>query len=390
MTPNEDPILDMVDRERFVNDGSPTGLTWSHSSSAATCPRRSGPRFLVPTVRRSASESEMLGTLPDLFRSGDDVLVPIHPDCVHLLERSLHRRMLLEEGPHLTAIPTASPRTVYAQCGGWRGFVKLDYPHVLGRFARPLAGAKLFQGVWVSDHLRAREAHRHGVFHFAESAAVETAMEPGRRGGALFRNPSPTGGPFDTYVAFCSLFADDHFDPGSTAIILRLAHEHGGVAWIADHVILPLVRSLWTLVFDFGLWPEPHAQNIVLGLRSDGATGVIWRDCQGFCVEATAPADLTSRVQRILAGQSGIERRSYLYDTMLATYVLDPLIKAVDTAHPGARQALQSAVVDETRAFLRRYSGGDLLPRGQSYVMSLEAPQGRHLPFVPSNDLRYR
>lgn len=386
----------MVFAERFINDGSPTGLTWKNSSSPATCPRR-GPRsYLLPVLHVSTDVGVVIGTPPSAFFWKSGLLFPVHPDCVHLLGRSLHHQLIFRmEAAPLVVVPTASPRTVMAEREDWRGFLKLDYPFVLGRFKRGLSGEGLRHGIQVSRLLVDGQAEARGVLHFPETGAFEIPVDDERRSGVVFRGLLPIGPAFDLLLCVCSLFGRDYFADGTTKPkLIEYAERYGGIGWISDRVIRPLVTSFWKTVLEFGLWPEAHAQNIVFALQSDGSTGIVWRDCQGFWFdpELGAPGSMANGHYHVmnLGEEEAIKRRSFLYDWMFGTYVLDPLIAAAAAFYPNSERLLVDFVRDLAQAFLDSPTARQLLPANKSFTMPLRKPGAQRLALEESPKVHYR
>ncbi|MBI5275982.1 MAG: hypothetical protein HY854_05925 [Burkholderiales bacterium] len=381
----------MILLERFRNDGSPTGLTWSNSSSAATCPRKAPAVFALPLLEIPQSDCDVLGEIPLLFRNDDNLRVPIHPDVVHLLSRSHHASLATTRLQPLLVAPTASPRTVLVNEASWIGFVKLDYPLVLGRFSRELWGVKLRQGLGVSELLLQRRAYEFGLYHLPETGVIEYSADSGRRAGVLFREPLAIGASYEMLIPFFALFSEDYLTPDDrTPLVVTLANRYGGPDWILRHVVLPLVASFWGFVGEFGLWPEPHAQNVLLGLTADGSTCIVWRDCQGFRFDRhLTSSDPPVLGMKSIEGPDAAEQRSLIYDWTLGRYLLDPLISAVETSFLGERERLIRQIVEATRRNLGRM-GKPLLPEGHSYSMSLAPPQGRRLLATEQVGVKYR
>lgn len=378
--------------ERFVNDGSPTGLTWDNSSSFATCPRKSAQTFSLPLLRLSLEECCITGIVPQLFLN-EDVYFPIHPDCVHLLDRRFHHQLVFTPTTPIMAMPTASPRTVFIESEKWAGFLKLDYPLILGRFQRGLSGEKLQHGLLVSSKLVDAEAHKIGIFHFPEIGSIEIQATAERRAGTLFREGVVVGPNYDELVTFCSLFGMSYFSDNfsNECLLVRFAHQHGGVEWIVNSVIIPLLHSFWDLVLEFGFWPEAHAQNIILGINKNGTTGIIWRDCQGFYVdeELSSTSEAACKYKTMTKDDNLVRKRSFLYDWILGHYVLCPLIEAVKKKYGDIGTMLTDVVAEVSRSKLAK-KGGLILPEGKTYVMSLEVPNGRQLPLQETRNVIYR
>jgi len=381
----------MILLERFVNDGSPTGLTWKNSSSFATCPRKSAKCFLLPLLKVKKEICSVTGSLPPQFID-EQVLFPVHPDCVHLLDPAFHKQLVWDPYRPLLVMPTSSPRTVFCSSSGWNGFVKLDYPFVLGRFPRELNREKLSHGVAVSSLLLKERADECGVYHFPETGTIEIQSSSQRRAGALFREGLETGPGYDQYLSFCSLFGSDYFAPENEPILLKLANGFGGLDWISSSVIQPLLESFWKLVTKFGMWPEPHAQNIVLGVNASGETGIIWRDGQGFWFDYEMKArDMLGPMNRVMTIEDPERqrRRSFIYDWTLGTYVLDPIIKASTSRYHKATVQLTEVIRTVTLDVLTSIAE-ELLPSGRAYGMSLAEPQGKHLPLSELEEVRFR
>lgn len=393
-TPDIHVLERMVLNERYINDGSPTGLTWKNSSSPATCPRK-GPRtFALPLLRVPSKQCLFSGTIPPAFELGNDqVLFGVHPDCVHLLSNELYSQLIFDPVPPVMVMPTASPRTVLLKYKDWVGFLKLDYPFVLGRFPRDLNADKLNHGVFVSSLLEARNAKDHGIYYFPESGAIEIQASTDRRSGMLFREGYVAGPQFSEYITFCSLFSQNYFsDNHYQTLLVKLSQQYGGMTWIWQMILRPLLESLWKLVLEFGLWPEAHAQNIILGINNDGSTGIIWRDGQGFrCDEEFSPSPTGACRSRVLRSidPDRFHRRSFFYDWTLGHYVLDPLLDAADESYPQAKKYLMNLIIEFTRTSVGKVPF-KVFPQDEAYGMSLEEPKGRFLPIEKVGRIIYR
>lgn len=388
------PILAMTLSERFVNDGSPTGLTWTHSSSTPTCPRRSARSFLLPILRVEHKDCRIIGEIPDFFTSRF-FRFPVHPDCVPNLTKEQHRQLVFEPELPMVVVPSASPRTVFVNCDDYSGFLKLDYPFVLGRYARHLFGPKLDHGYLVSKELSDKAAESMGIFHFQEIGALEVIISNGKRSGVLFRKALPTGRSWPRYYSFCSLFGDNYFEEPreSPAILVQEALAHGGLEWILNQVIRPLVTSFWQLVTTFGFWPEAHAQNIVLGIDSSGNTAVIWRDCQGMFVdmEVRKTSLPSAPYHSLTAGNdTTLQKRSFLYDWILGHYVLDPIRELCDNWWAGSGKRVQGMAKHVTTELLGSADLRYVLPQGVMYCLSMEAPGDKHLEYLREYNPVYR
>lgn len=392
---DEDVIVRHLYAERFINDGSPTGLTFRRASTIPTAPRTAPGGYPLPIVRVSPDDIVGWGAWETRFTYEDGLGLPVHPDVVPMLGRMHRRRVVTSTRPFPWVVPTASPRTVVAWAFGTAPcYVKLHYPAPLGRFGNDLTDEKLSVPVQLSQYLGERSEE--GVPSvLPEPAAIEAAVGvDGSVMGALVRDmPELAADESDVIPAF-ALFGTDWLSPDEPPLVERwLSSEPNPTHALVASVLEPILDSFWALSIRFGLIPEPHAQNILISL-SEGLRPrrVIWRDIQGFSRDwRRVPARLRAlgAYRLIPDGPGAPARRSYLIDWMLGTYVFDPLLRAADRVGAFDMEEAERRIVSINDQALA-LAGEGYLPAGRSFEMGLEAPGRDRLSLRSSTTLRWR
>lgn len=343
--PLNSAVLDeLVDLERHVNDGSPTGRTFTDSVHPGSSPRFGSRYVHVPMLDLRNSEVEDIGLVRDYNVPGS-FQIPIHPDVGPYL-RSSALRQLQKTEDYIRAEPTAAGRTLLVR-EPRPHFIKLAYPGVLGRYAAVLDSQKVRGALAcsraVEEALEASSSRdpKFGLLREVGGRCANIMRDSSQFGsaaciyreGAVTHNSSP--GRIRAIYPVFSLSA--RFTGG--AEVLRkmwLASEVDEVSTFAwEYILEPLLSSLLHLATRWGLLPEPHAQNVLIALK-DGSDSVeplvVWRDALGFYCDMAvrsktgAPeiADFVPR--RVLRDEADAQRaRSAYLDHMLWDYLLAPM-----------------------------------------------------------------
>ena len=381
----------MIWQERYVNDGSPTGLTWKNSSSAATCPRHGAPAYYLPLVPADDTDAEQLGLVPAFFHSGF-YRIPVHPDCLGLL--SIERRASLwrPRMEFMLASQTASPRTALVRTDGWNGFVKLNYPMVLGRYPRELSKMKAQHALNISLRLSSGNDRQATFAFWPETGAIGLRPKGGDKGYyVVFRDLSPLGPLCHKMIPWCSLTAATcYYTMEWEPIILTLARRYGGLHWVLQNVVRSFASSFWHSVKNFALWPEPHAQNVVLGINDDGTTSIFWRDCEGFLFDPEIGTNDSDGLRMLGADSREREmKRSYRYDQVFGHYCIEPLIARLEGLFPSARAAVVAEVKQIAREAIEEI-GIPILPSECCWQMPMAMPGSQRLNYREVHNVQYR
>lgn len=333
--------------ERYVNDGSPSGVTTT--TSARTSPTGPYPDFELPFY--SCPGLTMRTTRPALPDPGlPGEALPVHPDLDSATEGGLAE----DHPPALVGTvrvaPTSSGRTV-AVTNPRRHpvHIKLHYPRILGRFPRRIdvrrADAALDTTALLVDH---RAELPSDVAFLPEPAALVAPSGI----AAILRWPTPY--PHHDAVALVPLFAlfsRDRRHPDDPTLLQQILEgDPDPATTVWDRLLRPIVDGWVHLAVRLGLVPEWNAQNLLVELAPDGQLHrIVFRDLEGNHRDPTHRPDWASPIEatdhRVLTTEDTAARqqRSWLYDFKLGDYVIEPLV-ASTARRPDHRTALATAV----------------------------------------------
>lgn len=376
------PIKSWIYAERFVNEGSPSGYSQVNQVSLPAHPVFGQPFFQVGCfecsmanvhylVSKGAHEKEP----PYPLKTG---YIPIHPDMVtHESTKSLG----LSNPPKdlLTCIPSSSGRTVFV----WSPdneeplyFLKLHYGNLLGRFNRTLDRRRIISALKInSDLVESQEYFPSGIAFLPEVGAflAQNNLVKTSEVGALIRSlhPFPYSIKNEVFIPFFALFSKD-IKRSQEPILLEQV-----LRWTSDpyqtfleRLIEPLLQGFCFLALHLGLIPEWNAQNLLLGMTSEGhITRIVFRDLQGTYRDLAYRASFLPEVDedeyKILpckTSQHCFEarrQRSYLFDFKLCQYVLEPLANLTAKILGLSKYNLEQKIVEITMKEFSKYCDYD-------------------------------
>lgn len=400
-------IKPLIYYERFVNNGSPTGLTFSFSSSVCTSPLYCSGSFRLPFIEIPREEINLYGNQWFEYFSvnSNKILFPVHPDLVNLLNHKYYKQTTWQPKHGIEATPTASPRTVLLLQEPYEHlFLKLDYPLILGRFTSKLFGPKLFVGPHICSYLSTLKSAK-PIYYLPEISALEaTVYENNTVSGAILRlnevwrvNGKPVSA-IKLIPAF-SLFGRDHFSGDFTPLVLNLLdHSQSISKQLLEKFIYPVLDDFFTLSFEHGLIPEAQAQNFLFGYCDlNSSPLVVWRDFQGFFRDESRAHSLLLMKElgeyhliRSKNRSYAQKRRSYLYDWILGHYFFDPLIESVDQFCSIDINFVIEGIKERANSYLKLVEK-NYLPNGYWYSLSLRKPRKEeHLSLHQNRNPRYR
>lgn len=410
----KDPLDSLTLMERFVNNGSPSGFSFTHTTSARTCPRSEVRQFhlfvldALPTV-----EVHELGIFPDGLIQGANPArkMLVHPDMFNNdVLRSAADCQLAQETSFFVD-PAASGRTVRLQCAEPNGYVKLHYEGYLGRVTRQItlqhAQAALETNSLMSELVSAcrlpepfaflREPAAR-VFQWQDSAKLDSFW------GMIWRPAKPLGRSSDNIaylIPAFSLFGQDNRRPESTSLISQLGEVHcaNKVGFLLDELLLPLIRSYFALLAE-GLQGEWHAENILFGFDHNWrCVSIVARDLESvdrdipLMVSAGHSTELASAPYKcVVENPSYAIRHSFMFDHKLGEYLLGPVVdhcsRVWEVDKSRIDEQLIDAVMEELRAFPANFFPAD----GCWYKFSdgLIDRSGSHRPYVAFQKPRFR
>jgi hypothetical protein len=323
--------------ERYVNRGSPSGFDTVHQVSGPYRPRTGLKYFELPFFAVSPSEVKIFSAVsPGLPRSlvsaSGEVKLFVHPDMVE-------KYFDCKEGGHAVAQPTASSRTVLVD-GSSKFFAKLHYDSLIGRVNRSVTSKRAEGAVQVSRELRGLVEN--GVISSKVAFLPEdfgiVAFSPKQNSeiGMNFRDIKPVPAIEDArrLIPVFSLFAHDPQNPSDRPLLLQMVEKYADPVQAAlDILIHPLQEAMVSTILQGGLWPEAHAQNVLIEIDLRGKVKrVVFRDLYEFYADRTIRGrlGLTGRFNKEIdeGSDSAIfyGTRSYLYDFKFGEYVIKPIV----------------------------------------------------------------
>src|ERR1051325_695548 len=289
--------------ERYVNDGSPSGFTERHTSSAETSPFGVVPHFRLWSASVPDECIEDIGTIPEWIGAGNILL---HPDMV--TEPPFATDSARVELTNIRVTPTASARTVEVIDPPSGIYAKLHYDALLGRVNRRLTRSHACAALDVNAILRRAisEDALPPLFAFLPESSARVAILRTPDGAALewgtvFREvePQPRLKATTFLIPAFSLFSADRNNATDPPLLAQLAALRsmsiGGYTY--ENSAKPIVCCYFELLLRFALQFECNAQNIILGFDEHGSIStVIFRDFESVDKDISLADDLNLSV----------------------------------------------------------------------------------------------
>lgn len=329
----------MLYLERYVNNGSPSGFTWRHTSSPGTRPSDSFEPFEIPIFDCTSCGIKSFGVAPSVLPPGH---LPVHPDMARLFAETTGLQ------PKLTiwAMPTSSARTLYVWCpDGQRGFLKLSYHGLLGRLTREMSEIQVSTTIEVSaayaDAIdRGAMPSSFHLFPEDRGAAFDATNDFGLAGWGYVQRSVEIKPLHEATVLVpsFSLFAKDRLNPLDDTLLAQLQAR----TWkfppdlLLSTIFAPLVNCYFSSLIELGLQIEAHSQNVVAVFDPEFTLcGFAFRDMES--VDRDLPLMLSRGIQPTLSDYTYKCLRasdynyqimhSFMYDFKFGEYLLEPLVQ---------------------------------------------------------------
>ncbi|MBE9375273.1 hypothetical protein IQ251_12545 [Saccharopolyspora sp. HNM0983] len=329
-------------------------------------PQRAPDAFTAPTFRIPAAEGAVLGSgIPSPaaahYLADGEFLLPVHPEALSAPDLP-GRDALLERrrGPDLLVSPSANARTVFVHRIGAHEpaphFVKLHYPKRLSRFTRRLRRPFIALALWTTGELTAA-----GIPVLPETAGAVLGDDAEHSWGFLVREAAPPGEVFppddgEVVVPLFALYGRDVLRPQDPALLEQLVARSGEdpLRWVADRLVVPLVRTWVRSALATGCLLEMHGQNAVVRCAADGSRSeVLYRDGAVYLDDELRPGGTADPPPVNVLSRMRIPRErvhSLVYDSFLGHHALDriALLARDSFGVPSAdlRDAAREAFVD--------------------------------------------
>ncbi|GEM_PF-2361210 len=415
-----DPLESLVYMERYVNEGSPSGYSFKHTSSLITSSRTGNATFELPyfEVDRNTAFVFGNGSVPEsIFCSGSGQFrFFVHPDMVNIFADEYHSKCISPSSVAGTikVSPLANDRTVISvdECVPY--FIKLHYDKILGRINKSLSMEKSIAGPETSLELEGLLSDKQLPEEFAffpEPLALVVLPPSGPQEGAgvILRNikplPEKVSGPL---IPFFSLFSQDigHTEDPLLLVQLLSNYENPTVA-LMERIVMPILRCYTYLTFKRGLVQESHSQNLLLGLEEGSfhPKYIVHRDLMGIYRDVPIRNELGLSTQfashpyrcNYPNDENYYRVHSYYYDSKLGDYVFKKIVD-VAVQHFGANaNQLTGDIADAFWEYSggqcwdhfqprdKWYDRGDQLLIGRREFIEHHNPQFRHWKTKPRN-----
>lgn len=350
----EHPLSSLDYLERIVNNGSKSGFTNIHNTSLKTNPfySRAFP------VKKLIVEEEFIKCYGKLeqhysFLNAQDFIF-IHPDW----ELVSHAKDILSLGrveDSVTVIPTSSSRTVRIQES--YSYLKLHYPGMIGRLNRELGYMQLISGVNLNEILVQAKQNNllPELFDFMPESYGRLLVKDNNQIGFILRE-IPRSIKDDFIIPAFSLFSLDRECPRDEVLLHQILDEQiDAYEFFLNSICFPLIDIFFACVFNEGLIPEMHSQNILFAFGADwNIKKIILRDFesidkdisirQGMGKQSDFPEFPYKCIAR--SDEDYLKRHSFMFDHKLCEYLVEPLVECAAAYLEIDVSVLQKAIKD--------------------------------------------
>lgn len=401
----EPGIESFIRMERYVNQGSPSGFTDKYTTSASTRPYGLRKRFWLPTYEIDTASIN----LDEVGQRSDDhgglIGFPVHPD----MRRKFENQIPSHENGRIRVMPTSSARTVLVDPPHGRFFIKLAYLGLIGRIERPLDSSRALSSVEVSRRLEAEIVAGNltgtGIYRelFGQTLKTVESRAAGKWGYVLRESrpfPHPTFEPI--IVPAFSLFSRDRTSINDPTILeqILISSYMTPEDYLLEHLILPMLKTYFTVLLTTGMQIEAHSQNILFLFDSFGRTdAVVVRDMESIDKDLDLmkalglPDPFKSRDYKCLQRSAYNYQilHSFMYDFKLGEYLIAPLIRECVRVHPKTNASrIRSRIREYVSPYIERLPA-DFFPDGEWYSYeSVVHDQTEKRPYISKPEPLYR
>ena len=318
-------INKMVYLERYVNDGSPSGFTFTNNTSIGTRSFDLQEYISLFLIEFSYEGELYLGKDIDIIKKNQIIIHPDLKDSLKLLPNITFIR-------EIKGIPLASGRTVYVPEFGC--FIKLEYNKLLGRISRSINQLNATHAIRINELLESKIISDDDIYYFPEEHARIFRLPNGNTLGMLYRNieVKPTQDIKYTIIPAFSLFSKDKFNPDEKSILCQLLDDvNDKDQYVLKKIIHPIINVYFKLLIKFGFQIEAHAQNVCY-LYTDDIIGVAIRDFESIDKDLGISCEynqLFNPNYKCISENSADyrKRHSFMFDFKLGEYLLSPVIE---------------------------------------------------------------
>lgn len=339
----KDSINTYLYLERYINDGSPSGLTDKQKTSYDTNPYTGKDEFELLEFNDEDCDTIKIGKENDLFLRGVNYA---HPDSLDSNIIKDAKRKLSKSG--IVVSPTASSRTLLIRNNKKKGFLKMTYDKSkIGGSIRYLGYKACLASLEASQTIKKYIDNKQlpsTLSILLETSSKITKLELEDKifeWGTIYReyDPYPKIDEEIQIIPAFSLFSKDKNKPNDEYLINQFIELSGEnpkeYLW---NIIKIIMDAHWNLLIKCTLRPEMHCQNCMFELKKDfKISRIIIKDMEDVDKDLYLSKyfgynyEWKSYPHKCF--EEGVReykyRSSFMYDFKLGEYVLTPLIRVV-------------------------------------------------------------
>jgi len=285
----------------------------------------------------------------------------VHPDMLETYKKSCSKQLLKSKiAGWVTAVPTASTRTVMVDFDGEIQMIKVDMSGKrLGRLTRQLPQRSVKRSQIIHDIIqKISENKLPKTFAYFPEALGVTYNEIAGDLGNIYREYQifPKANKKRWVLPLFSLYSQDVRHPGNELVIEQLIRYSGmdPIDFFEQKIVRPYIYNAFFMAFKYGLLLEPHPQNVLIELDEDfHFTRFVYRDLQTVIVDAGLRRELgfndsfPPETKIIASWQEGLDKKleySSFYDHRMAYQTLEEVILAIAAKYPAHIAELQKVI----------------------------------------------
>ena len=308
----------------------------------------------------------------------------------------------------VTAVPTASTRTMIIDLSGEIQMIKVDMSGKrLGRLTRQLTQKSVRRSQIIHDLLRKIPEDRlPGSFAYFPEVLGVTYNEVAGDLGNIYREYQifPRTNKKCWILPLFSLYSQDVRNPGNELVVEQLIRYSGldPVSYFEQRIVRPYIYNAFFMAFKYGLLFEPHPQNVLIELDENfQTTRFVYRDLQTVIVDADLRKELgfndsfPLETKIIASWQDGLNKKleySSFYDHRMAYQTIEEVILAIAAKYPAHIAELQKIVKKVFWEVLEEFgvNADNFFPKDTYYLYKDGMMKDNVMEPVPFNNPPYR
>lgn len=321
---NLSPMEKTIYCERYVNNGSPSGFTFMHSTSVGTRAFDNEPNIKLPVI--DFKSTEKLNFYGANLNFIDNNQLIVHPDMLSLVSNDKDVINI----NYINAIPMASHRTVFVP--KFNKYIKLQYNGLIGRIERFITYDHINHSIAVNKILNKVSWVDTSLHFFPEEHARIYKQNTCNSIGMIVRDTNVVPSCKGIIIPAFSLFSRDRNFPQDKSILLQLIDKTtmNKNEFVLSQIIQPAVLLYFKILLETGLHIEAHAQNICYIITNSNIDIAI-RDFESMDKDLEIASCFNDKFNINFKcidkeSQDYSKRHSFMFDFKLGEYLITPIL----------------------------------------------------------------